>query len=51
VSRQREFLARVYERWAQTLPNMTGDVLIDTATTSVEQSVETILSALPGISG
>jgi shikimate kinase len=46
ISRERDFLAAVYQRWSGELARFDHDVLLDTSEVGVEQSVETIRAAV-----
>lgn len=46
VSKDPEFLSRVYDEWRQEMPAIARDVLIDTGVTPVEQSVDRLSTAL-----
>jgi hypothetical protein len=43
ISRDRAFLSDVFARWAEELPQMEHDVLIDSGASSVEESVNVLL--------
>lgn len=51
VSRDRQFLADVFQRWSQDLPHIERDVLIDTGHSSVPDSVETLRAAIDSTRG
>lgn len=43
ISKERAFLSDVFARWAEEMPQMEHDVLIDTGAASVEESVDILL--------
>jgi hypothetical protein len=43
ISRKRAFLSDVFRRWAEEMPQMEHDVLIDSGASSVEESVNVLL--------
>lgn len=46
ISRDPAFLTRVYERWADALPTIGADVVVDTGALSVEEAVARLREAL-----
>ena len=46
ISRQHRFLSQQYRRWAEELPRIDHDLLLDTETTSPEECIRQILSLL-----
>jgi adenylylsulfate kinase-like enzyme len=46
ISRDAEFLRGVHERWAEEMPRLDADLVLDSATTSLDESVRRIRSAL-----
>lgn len=46
ISKEREFLNGVYERWTGELAGIDPDVLIDTSTVSIDLGVERVMDAI-----
>jgi len=46
ISKERSFLASVYERWSDEITRITADVLIDTSTLTIAHGVERVQEAL-----
>ncbi|MCY7286852.1 MAG: hypothetical protein LH624_01005 [Cryobacterium sp.] len=46
ISRERPFLSAEFARWAKEMPRMDHDVVIDTGTTSIEDSVGLLLEKM-----